>query len=544
MKLRSLAVCLVLVFSSFSLFADDDHHHGMDPNEKLGSVSFPISCAADVQKPFERGVALMHSFEYEPAENAFKEVAAHDPQCAMAYWGQAMSIYHSLWTRLHKEELAKGRALLEKAKAAENQANAKGRPTSERERDYIKALTVLYRQPDDLDNRERVDAYAVAMQGVHERNPKDREAAIFYALALLGSGPDHDPTHANGRKAVAILDKLYDQQPDHPGIAHYIIHACDNPAMANLGLAAARKYAAIAPSSPHAVHMPSHIFARMGLWQESIASNTAALRAADKMAGMKLHTMHHRMHSMDFLQYAYLQIGDDANAKRMYDMMAKYNRADVESDYQDYYDDMLTSFAALYAIERKQWKEALALPTLSTAKPNVQLVTFWAHAVAAGHLHDAAAAQDAQKTYLALTEEARKGPRPYILDNLKNEREEVQAWVAYAEGKTDEAMRLLRAVADRQDKVGKAEVEIPAREMLADMLLETNHPKEALAEYEVALQTDPNRFNELSGAAQAAEKLNQKDKASGYYAQLLKNCQGIDSDRPELVKAKTLVAAK
>jgi hypothetical protein len=544
MNLRSFAVCFLLAFSSLSLFADDDHHHGTDPNEKLGSVSFPISCAADVQKPFERGVALMHSFEYEPAENAFKEVAAHDPQCAMAYWGQAMSIFHSLWTRLHKEELAKGRALLEKAKAAENQANAQGRPTSERERDYIKALTVLYRQPDDLDNRERVDAYAVAMQGVHERNPKDREAAIFYALALLGSGPDHDPTHANGRKAVAILDKLYDQQPDHPGIAHYIIHACDNPAMASLGLAAARKYAAIAPSSPHAVHMPSHIFARLGLWQESIASNTAALRAADKMAGMKLHTMHHRMHSMDFLQYAYLQIGDDANAKRMYDMMAKYNRAEIESDYQDYYDDMLTSFAALYAIERKQWKEALALPTLSTAKPNIQLVTFWAHAVAAGHLHDAAAAQDAQKTYLALTEEARKGPRPYILDNLKNEREEVQAWVAYAEGKTDEAMRILRTVADRQDKVGKAEVEIPAREMLADMLLETNHPKEALAEYEVALQTDPNRFNELSGAAQAAEKLNQKDKASGYYAQLLKNCQGIDSDRPELVKAKTLVAAK
>jgi tetratricopeptide (TPR) repeat protein len=540
MKLRSLAICLALVFSSFSLFADDDHHHGMDPNEKLGSVSFPISCAADVQKPFERGVALMHSFEYEPAETQFKEVAAHDPQCAMAYWGQAMSIYHSLWTRLHKEELAKGRALMEKAAQADTAAH----PTTERERDYIKALTVLYRQPDDLEYHERVNAYAAAMQGVHERNPKDREAAVFYALALLGSGPDHDATHANARKAVAILDKLYDEQPDHPGIAHYIIHACDNPAMASLGLAAARKYAAIAPSSAHAVHMPSHIFARLGLWQESIASNNAALRIADKMAGMHLHTMHHRMHSMDFLQYAYLQIGDDANARRMYDMMTKFNRADIEPEYQGRYDEMLTSFAALYAIERKQWKDALALPTLATAAPGIQLVTFWAHAVAAGHLHDAAAAHEAQKTYLALTEEARKGPRPYILEGLVNEREEVQAWVAYAEGKTDEATRIMRAIADRQDKVGKAEVEIPAREMLADMLLEMNRPKEALAEYDVALKTDPNRFNELSGAAQAAEKLNQKDKASGYYAQLLKNCQGIDSDRPELKKAKTLVAAK
>jgi tetratricopeptide (TPR) repeat protein len=290
--------------------------------------------------------------------------------------------------------------------------------------------------------------------------------------------------------------------------------------------------------------MPSHIFARLGLWQESIASNNAALRIADKMAGMHLHTMHHRMHSMDFLQYAYLQIGDDANARRMYDMMTKFNRADIEPEYQGRYDEMLTSFAALYAIERKQWKDALALPTLATAAPGIQLVTFWAHAVAAGHLHDAAAAHEAQKTYLALTEEARKGPRPYILEGLVNEREEVQAWVAYAEGKTDEATRIMRAIADRQDKVGKAEVEIPAREMLADMLLEMNRPKEALAEYDVALKTDPNRFNELSGAAQAAEKLNQKDKASGYYAQLLKNCQGIDSDRPELKKAKTLVAAK
>ncbi|MBZ5533980.1 MAG: tetratricopeptide repeat protein [Acidobacteriia bacterium] len=537
MNLRSLTVCFVLVFSSLSLLADDDHHHGMDPNEKLGSVSFPISCAAEVQKTFERGVALMHSFEYEPAENAFKEVAARDPQCAMAYWGQAMSLYHSLWARLRKEDLSKGRAILEKA----SQAHPK---TTQRERDYIKAVSVLYRLPNDLEYHARVDAYAEAMQGVHERNPKDREAAVFYALALLGSGPERDETHANGRKAVAILNKLYDEQPDHPGIAHYIIHACDNPAMASLGLAAARKYAAIAPSSPHAVHMPSHIFARLGLWQESIASNTAALKAADKMAGMHLHTMHHRMHSMDFMQYAYLQIGDDASAKSMYDAMTKYNRADVEEDYQDYYDEMLSGFAALYAVERRQWKDAVALQPVAGAKPNIQAVTYWARAVGAGHLHDPGAAQDALKHYEEGLEALRKGTKAYLANGLKDEHEEVQAWTLYTQGKADDALRILRAIADRQDKVGKFEVEIPAREMLADMLLDMNKPKEALAEYEISLKTDPNRFNGLAGAAQAAEKLSLKEKASGYYAQLLKNCQGIDSDRPELARAKTLVAAK
>jgi tetratricopeptide (TPR) repeat protein len=314
--------------------------------------------------------------------------------------------------------------------------------------------------------------------------------------------------------------------------------------MAGLGLTAARKYAAIAPTSPHAVHMPSHIFARLGLWQEDIASNAAALRAADKMADMHLHVMHHRMHSMDFMQYAYLQIGDDANAKGMYEAMKKYNRADIESDYQDYYDDMLTGFVARYAVERKQWKEALSLAPNTAATPSIQLRTYWAHALAAGHLHDATAAQDALKTYDALLDQVKKGTKSYLADGLKDEHAIVQAWVAYAQGKTEDALRMLRAVADREDKVGKAEVEIPAREMLADMLLDMERPKDALAEYEISLKTDPNRFNGLYGAAQAAERLQQKEKAASYYAQLLKNCEGVNSDRPELAQAKVLLAGK
>jgi hypothetical protein len=478
---------------------------------------------------------LLYSFEYESADNQFKEVANKDPKCAIAYWGQAMSLYHQLWNRPSKEDLKRGLELIGKAQ----QLKAK----TPRERDYIDAMAVFYRDSGKTDHRRRADAYSKAMEGVYQHNPTDREAAVFYALSLLASGPSDDATHANARKALAILNKIFAEQPDHPGAAHYIIHSCDNPQMASLGLAAAREYAAIAPASAHAVHMPSHIFARLGLWQEDIASNNAALRATDKMAAMHLHVMHHRMHSMDFLQYAYLQIGDDANAKRQYDELAKYNRAEIEPDYQDYYDEMLSGFAALYAVERRQWKDAVALQPVAGAKPNIQAVTYWARAVGAGHLHDAAAAQDALKHYEEGLEALRKGPRAYLLDGLKNEHEEVRAWTAYAEGRNDEALRLLRSVADRQDKVGKAEVEIPAREMLADMLLEMNRPKDALAEYEISLKTDPNRFNGLYGAAQAAEKLQQKEKAAGYYAQLLKNCQGVNSDRPELEQAKTVMAS-
>ncbi len=534
MKLRSIAVALSLLIASLPLIAQEHQHH-MDSNEKLGNVSFPISCRIDVQKPFEHAVAQLHSFEYEPAGNEFKQIAEKDPTCAMAYWGQAMSLFHGLWSRPSKADLKRGEELSEKAQQVKG-----GTP---REHEYVDAVAVLFHDADKVEHRQRVDSYAKAMERVATDNPKDREAQVFYALALLAA--DHgDPSHQSDRKAVGILNKLFDEQPDHPGIAHYIIHACDNPAMASLGLSAARKYAAIAPASSHAVHIPSHIFARLGLWQDSIASNSAALQVADKMAAMHLHTMHHRMHAMDFMQYAYLQIGDDANAKGMYEKLTSYKREEVEEDYQDYYDEMKTGYAALYAVERRQWKEAIALEPVAGAKPNIQAQTYWARAVGAGHLHDVAAAQDAQKHYEEGLEALRKGPKAYMVDGLKSETEEVQAWTLYAQGKTDEAIKILRVTADRQDKVGKFEVEIPAREMLADILLESGHAKEALAEYEVALKTDPNRFNELAGAAQAADKLSQKDKSSTYYAQLVKNCQGVASDRPELAKAKTLVAAK
>jgi hypothetical protein len=532
-KFALLAGIGSLSLALLSLAAQEPQHHH-DADEQVGSVSFATSCAPEVQSQFERGVALLHSFEYEIADAQFEEVAKKDPRCAMAYWGQAMTLNHELWSRPSKADLAQGAELLANARSLQ--------PATARERDYILALTVFYSETDKLDHKQRADAYAKAMQGVHERNPNDDEAAIFYALALLASGPERDPNLANAKAAVAILNKLYDKEPNHPGIAHYIIHSCDNPVMASLALSAARKYASIAPSSPHAVHMPSHIFARLGLWQDDINSNLAAIRVADGMAKHH-HVMHHKVHSMDFLEYAYMQIGDDASAKATMEQIAAIRVEQMDPEFENYLLARQSEGPAKYALERRQWKEALALEPVAGAPSDVQLVTYWGRAIAAGHLHDAAAAQDALKHYDELLEATRKGPRAYLADGLKDEHQVVQAWAAYAAGNSDDAVRQLRAVADDQDKVGKGETELPAREMLADMLLDLQRPQEALTEYEISLRTDPNRFNGLYGAAQAAAQVQQKEKASTYYAQLLKNCEGIRSDRPELAQAKTLLAS-
>jgi hypothetical protein len=530
MNIRKLALLAFLLFVSPILLSAQEPPHHHDAGEQLGSVSFPTSCAPAVQSEFERGVALLYSFEYEVADSQFQDVAKKDPNCAMAYWGQAMTLYHQLWDRPSKADLARGAELLAKARSLN--------PPTPRERDYIQALSVFYTDTDKLDHNQRADAYAKAMQGVYQRYPDDHEAAVFYALSLLASGPERDPNLTNAKAAVAILTKLYEQQPNHPGIAHYIIHSCDNPAMASLALPAAREYASIAPSSPHAVHMPSHIFARLGLWQDDINSNLAAIRVADSMAAHH-HVMHHKVHSMDFLEYAYMQIGDDASAHAIIEQIAAIHPDQMDPQFQDYLLVRQAEGPAKFALERRQWKEALALQPAPGASPDVQLVTYWGRAVAAGHLHAAAAAQDALKHYDEMLEATRKGPRSYIADSLKDEHQLVQAWAAYAAGNSADALRLLRAVADNQDKIGKGETELPAREMLADMLLDMQRPQEALTEYEISLRTDPNRFNGLYGAAQAATQLQQKEKASTYYAQLLKNCEGIHSDRPELAQAKT-----
>jgi tetratricopeptide (TPR) repeat protein len=416
-----------------------------------------------------------------------------------------------------------------------------GNTKTQRERDYIDALAAFYRDSGKLDHEKRAAAYAEGMEKVYTKYPDDHEAAVFYALALLASEPDHDTTLEHPRKAIAILTKIFEQEPDHPGVAHYLIHAADNPQLAQVGLPAARHYAQIAPASPHAVHMPSHIFARLGLWQDDIRSNLQALEALRRYPD--LHMGADRIHSMDFLEYAYLQIGDNSRAMEMVKGVATIDSKDIDRSLGDYLSYGRAHFPALYAIETRQWKDAIALEPPTGAKPHTRSITYWARAIGAGHVRDVATARAAVAQYQAMIEQTRQGKQAYIAKYMDTNRDEARAWLAFAEGKNEGALARLRRLADRQDAEGKGEVELPAREMLADMLLEMNHPKDALAEYERSLKTDPNRFNGLYGAAHAVELANQPQKAAEYYAQLLKNCD-TTSERIEAARARTVLARR
>lgn len=533
MKTRVLLLALACLCTCRLLLADE--HHPYDPNAKLGKVSFPIpSCAAGQQASFERGVALLHSFWYEVADEQFKAVAAADPHCAMAYWGEAMSLYRQLWDRPSAADVKQGWELSQKALSI-------GARTG-REREYIQAISNFYAGGSKWDYETNARAYSQAMQVVYQENPQDHEAAAFYALSLLSSEPDNDTTFHNRKEAIQILSKLFQEDPDHPGAAHYLIHACDNPQFAQEGLAAARAYARIAPASPHALHMPSHIFARLGLWQEDIQSNLAAIAAVEhNTTGMHMGD-EHKVHSMDFLLYAYLQIGEDKKAKAVVEELATIRPESIDPSLGGYLNKMRAEFPATYTLETRDWKGAEALTPPAGAPVYYQATTYWARAVGAGHLRDANAAAEALKQYDAMVEATRTSDKPFLAKSMETDRDEAAAWLAFAEAKNGEAVELLRKVANKQDAVGKGEVELPAREMLADMLLEMNRPQDALAEYQRSMKIDPNRFNGLAGAARAAELSNQLAEASQYYAQLLKKCAGSDSDRPELQRAKSLLA--
>ena len=538
MKLRACILGLLLFALSCGLWADDEHHHGGDPDAKLGTVNFPVpSCSAAVQKPFERGVALLHSFWYDEAYKQFEAVAAQDPHCAMAYWGEAISLYHQLWDRPTPATVKQGAALAKKGQAI-------GAKTP-REKGYLDAIAVFYSSPQaKWDFEKRATAYSHAMGKLYKANPDDQEAAAFYALSLLGSEPKHDTTFANRREAIAILYHLFDENPDHPGMAHYLIHACDNPQFAQQGLMAARRYAQIAPASPHALHMPSHIFARLGLWQEDINSNLASIAAIENNhSGMHMGA-EHEAHAMDFLEYAYLQVGDDAKAKALVDKIAAIKPEDMDPGMTDYLNFMKVHMPALYFLETKDWKAAMAMTAPADIEFDAQAVAYWAQAVAAGHLHDAAAAQHAVSEYDRLMDATRKSSYAYVVDGMATGREEASAWLAFAQGKDEEAVGLLKSVADKQDALGKGEVELPAREMLADMLLELDRPEEALAQYQKSMKVDPNRFNGLAGAARAAELAHQPEKAATFYSALTKNCAGVESERPELTAARKQLAQK
>lgn len=537
-----LLICLLLgVCCALPAPALDDEmqgHHHHDANEKLGTVSFPISCAPDSQKDFERGVALLHSFGYEEAEEQFSEVGKKDPGCAMAHWGVAMSLFHQIWERPEDTTLKRGHEEMETAQ----KIGAK----TERERAYISALGVFYGDPSKDHYLRQAKAYSDAMAKVYEQNPQDLEAGAFYALSLLASESPDDMSHAASKKAVAVLNPLFQKQPEHPGLAHYIIHACDSPDMAPLGLDAARRYAAIAPSSAHAVHMPSHIFARLGLWDEDIPANLKSVALTEKSGAMYMRG--HELHAMHFLLYAYLQTGQDDAAKQIVDkakMIVAGAPTMDDTGMLEYMGFAEAHFPALYSLEMHRWSDAAALEPATNAPAYLQLITYWARTIGSAHMGDVEATRHNAKLFDDAEEATRKSKYAYTLEGKRSTyaHDEVHAWLAFVEKKNDDAVRQMRQVADSQDVGGKGEVDLPAREMLAEMLLDLKQSDNALAEYEKSMKIDPNRFNGLAGAAQAAAMGHQAAKANTYYGQLLKNCDGgKHSDRPELRNAKTEVA--
>ncbi len=533
--MKRLALLLLAAVFLFGVLAtaDEDHHHEDLTAEQLGTVHFPVSCGAPSQKAFERGVALLHSFWYEEAEKEFVQIAKDDPGCAMAHWGIAMSLWHQLWDHPNAATIKRGAAELKKAQSLH--------PATDRERDYIAALGAFYRKKGDYE--VRATAYSQAMEGVHQRHPDDREAAVFYALSLLASEPDGDTTFVNRKKAAAVLEPIFTEAPDHPGVAHYLIHSYDKPQLAQLGLPAARRYAKIAPAAPHAVHMPSHIFARLGLWQDDIDSNLASIAATRKTTAMHMGGEGHQFHAMDFLVYAYLQSGREADALHVIEeVKALPPMNDMYGEGYDPHAYALSKFPALYALELHHWTEAAALTPAAGADSGDKAITYWARAIGAARSGNVTQARQDIAQLESIRQEMLKKKKSSWAQVVEAAQKEAGAWVAHAEGKDEEAVRTLRALAESEESTGDEPEDIPAREMLADLLLETKHPDQALAEYETDLKFNPNRFNGLYGAASAAEMAGKNEQATSYYAQLVKVCAGSNSDRPELGRAKALVA--
>jgi len=530
-------VRIVVLCTAFLAPAFAQHEHPAGDPTKLGKVSFPVSCDPSVRQQFSSAVAMLHSFWYEKASDTFAAIAEKDPTCGIAYWGVAMTYWHPIWQAPGPADLKTGTAAVEKAKLA----GAK----TQRERDYIAAIDTFYRDADKLDHRTRALAYEKAMEQLQTRYPDDHEAAIFHALALLATAPPTDKTYVNQKKAGAILEPLFAEQPEHPGIAHYIIHAYDYPPLAPSALDAARRYAQIAPDSPHALHMPSHIFTRLGLWQESISSNLASAASAQKN-----NAPGNELHAKDYLIYAYLQGAQDREAQKALEAPPQ-GRAD-DPQYMNWLYAMGTS-PARYAVERHRWTEAAALTIPPNTFPGgrwawTEANLHFARALGLSHTGNPEAARMEALKLASLRDALVQGNDSYWADQVDIQRETATAWITLAEGKREDALTQMRSAADHEDRTDKHNVTpgviLPARELLGEMLLELKQPAQAMTEFEATLRTAPNRFNALAGAARAAKLSGDQEKAKTYYAKLLAICQHADGDRPELQDARSLLAQK
>lgn len=483
-----------------------DHDHAAGDAQAIGQVTFDTSCAANVAEEFNSAVAMLHSFWYPASEKAFQAIAEKEPDCAMAHWGVAMSRFHPLWERPGPEDIRVGQAALDKAQAA-------GAAT-DRERGYIEALQQFYENADQVDHLDRLIAYEKAMGELHARYPNDSEAAVFRALAILGvaySSPP-DETYARQLEAGAILNPILAAQPDHPGVAHYIIHSHDYPELVDRALEAARRYAEIAPDAPHALHMPSHIFTRLGLWDESIASNRAASASArkDDWIGEELHTL-------DYLTYAHLQRGEEQEARAILETLPA-----IEAGAPNYFAGLYATAAipARFAVERRQWSEAAKLDVPADVFPGgsfcwAEATLYYARGLGAARTGQLDLAHRSIADLEACKAALLDGGEPLWADQVEVQRRAVAASVAWAEGDKDGALTMMRSAADLEDTTDKHPVTpgaiVPARELLGEMLLEIGEPVEAHEAFAATLAMSPNRMRALEGAAQAAERVAEVD---------------------------------
>jgi tetratricopeptide (TPR) repeat protein len=529
------AVVVALVSAALAApAAFQDHQHGA---AGLGTVKFANSCAPDVQPEFARGMALLHSFEFGQARDAFKVVLSRDATCAMALWATGVSYWGNPFAAQNKPpaQMQAGFTALERATAA-------GART-ERERDYIAAATRLFDRYDTVDQRTRARAYRDAMERLAAKYPDDTEAATFYALAIAGAADLADKSYGDLRKAGGILEPLWKTQPDHPGLAHYIIHSYDVPALAPLAVTAARRYAKIAPAATHALHMPSHTFTRLGYWQESIDTNILSAEAARK-AG----SVYEELHALDYQTYAYLQSGQDAAAGKLVQTSAETGRrvnanavAGAAPPTAGMY--ALAAIPARYALERGDWAAASRLEAHASQVAYADALTWFARALGAARMKEVVTAKAAVDELQKAIDRLTTDNEAYWVEQVTIQKLAGSAWVALAEGRQADALAAMREAADREDKTEKAAVTpgplAPARELLGEMLLELKRPKEALAEFQKAMTKEPNRFRALAGAAAAATQAGDPAGGRKYYEQLLAICvKGDAPGRPELKAAR------
>jgi hypothetical protein len=498
-------------------------------DDKLGKLSFPTSCDPKVQAEFERGVAMIHSYWFLIARRTFEGVLREDPNCAMAYWGIALDLLNNSLA------VVPPRADAEAAWAALEKARAVGAKT-QRERDWIEALSAYFRDHDKLPVNVRLAAYNNAMEQLAQRYTDDYEAQAFYALTLQASASPSDTTYANQLKSVAILEKLYDQNPQHPGVTHFIIHAYDYHPLAEKGIPAARRYATIAPAVPHARHMPSHIYSMVGLWEESIASNASALAIQPDY-----------YHAADFSVYAHLQLAQDAKAKALMEKsIATADRGDRPVTFVNF--TAKNAMSARYVLERSDWAGAAALPFTSSQYPQPDSLIRFTRGLGMARTGDLAGAKAEIEAIKALRAALEKSNQSYWADRSEEQMLAISAWIALKEGVPDQALRFMRAAADGEDgSVKHVAMEnrlYPLRELFAELLLETGQPAAALSEFEAALKQTPNRYRAFLGIARAANAAGDRQKASEYYGKLVDLAKNADTERQEIREAKNFLAQR